>query len=54
MLVNELQTDKGDGTVIMDRDVHIQKIFEIMKDRTKFKALLTDPTIIGEGQLKGF
>ena len=32
-----LRPDKGDGTVTIDRDVYIQKIFEIIKDRTKFK-----------------
>ena len=26
MLVNKLQTDKGDGTVIIDRDVYIQSV----------------------------
>ena len=46
--------DKGDGTVILDRDVYIQKIFEIIKDRTKFKELSTDQTIIREGQLQRF
>ena len=39
-----LRPDKGDGTVIIDRDVYIQKIFEIIKDRTKFKELSTEPT----------
>ena len=43
-----------DGTVIIDRDVYIQKIFEIIKDPTKFKELSTDPTIIREGQLQRF
>ena len=49
-----LRPDKGDSTVIMDRDVYIRKIFEIIKDRTKFKELSTDPTIIMEGQLQRF
>ena len=49
-----LRPDKGDGTGIMDRNVYIQKIFEIIKDRTKFKELSTDPTIIREGQLQRF
>ena len=47
-----LRPDKGDGTIIIDRDVYFQKIFEIIKDRTKFKRLSTDPTIIREGQLQ--
>ena len=49
-----LRPDKGDDTVIIDRDVYIQKIFELIKDRTKFKELSTDPTIIREGQLQTF
>ena len=47
-----MRPDKGDGTVIIDRDVHIQKILELIKDRTKFKELSTDPTIMREGQLQ--
>ena len=43
-----LRPDKGDGTII-SRDVYIQKIFEIIKDRTKFKELSIDPTIKREG-----
>ena len=43
-----LRPDKGDGTII-GRDVYIQKIFEIIKDRTKFKELSIEPTIIREG-----
>ena len=49
-----LQPDKGNGTVIMDRAVYIRKIFEIIKDWTKFKELSTDPTIIKEKKLQRF
>ena len=49
-----LQPDKGDGTVIMVRDVYIWKMFEIIKDRAKFKELTTDSIIIREGQLQRF
>ena len=49
-----LQPDKGDGTAVMVRDVYIRKIFEIIKDRTKFKELSRDPTVIREGQLQRF
>ena len=38
-----LRPDKGNN-IIMDRNVYIQKIFEIMTDRTKFKELSIDPT----------
>ena len=43
-----LRPDKGDG-IIIGRNVYIQKIFEIIKDRTKFKELSIEPTIIREG-----
>ena len=49
-----LRQDKGDGTVIMARDVYIRKIFEIIKDRTKLKEISTDLTTIREGQLQRF
>ena len=44
-----LRPDKGHGVVIIDRDVYIQKTFEIIKDCTKFKELSRDPTTIREG-----
>ena len=49
-----LRPDKGDGTVIIDRDVYTQKICEIIKACTKFKELSTDPTKPSEGQLQRF
>ena len=49
-----LRPNKGDDTVILERDVHIKKIFEIIKDRTKFKELSTESRIIREGQLQSF
>ena len=48
-----LRPDKG-NSIIMDRNVYIQKIFEIMTDRTKFKELSIDPTITCESQLQRF
>ena len=45
-----LRLDKGNN-IIMDRNVYIQKIFEIMTDRTKFKELSIDPT---KSQLQRF
>ena len=39
-----LRPDKGDDTVIIDRNIYIQKIFEIIKDCTKLKEISTDPT----------
>ena len=38
----------------MDRDIYVQKIFEIIKDRTNFKELSTDSTVTRDGQLQGF
>ena len=38
----------------MDRNVYIRRIFVIIKDRTKFKELSTDPTIIRKCQLQRF
>ena len=49
-----LRPNKDDSTVIMHRDVYIRKIFEIIKDRTKFKELPTDQTIIKEYQLQRY
>ena len=45
-----LRLDKGNN-IIMDRNVYIQKICEIMTDRTKFKELSIDPT---KSQLQRF
>ena len=47
-----LRPDKGHGTVIIARNVYIEKIFEIIKYGPKFKELSTDPTIIREVQLQ--
>ena len=49
-----LRQYKNDDTVIMDRVVYIQKILEIIKNRSKFKNLYTDPAIIRGGKLQGF
>ena len=49
-----LRPQKGDGVVIIDRKVYIQKIFEIIKGRTKLKELSTDSTALREGQLHRF
>ena len=49
-----LWPNKDDSKVIIYRDVYIRKIFEIIKDPTKFKELSTDPTIIREYQLQRF
>lgn len=46
-----LGPDKENGTVTMDRGAYIQKIFEIIRERAKFKDLSTDPNITRQGQL---
>ena len=38
----------------MDRDIYVQKIFEIIKDCKNFKELSTDSTVTRDGQLQGF
>ena len=49
-----LRPDKGDGKVIMGRDVYIRKICEVIKHRTKFNKSSIDPTFIREDQPQRF
>ena len=49
-----LRTDKNDDTVVVDRVVYIQKILEIIKNRSKLKKLYTDPAVIRGGKLQRF
>ena len=49
-----LRPDKGSGTVILNRDDYIKKLFDIISDTLKFKELSADPTLLREGQLQGF
>ena len=49
-----MRPDKGNGVVIMDKSVYVEKMLELLSDRTKFKCLKDDPTILREGQLQRF
>ena len=46
--------DKGNGVVILDRSAYLQKMDNILKDQSKFKALSTDPTEAREKRLQRF
>ena len=46
--------DKGNGVVILDKDVHNQAMYKILSDTTKFKKLKEDVTLKREGQLQRF
>ena len=49
-----MRPDKGNGVVVMDRNVYNQKMYELIDDRTKFRKLDNDPTILREGQLQRY
>ena len=49
-----LRPDKGCGTVILDQEEFVKKIYAIINDTSKFKKLSSDPTILREGQLQRF
>ena len=45
-----MRPDKRNGVVIMDKSVYVEKMLELLSDRTKFKCLKDDPIILREGQ----
>ena len=47
-----LKPDKGNGVVIMDRQVYINSCYDIINNPTKFKLLSDDPTIAREARLQ--
>ena len=49
-----VRPDKGNGVVVLDRDIYKQKILEIINDTAKFKKLKDNPTLTREGQLQRF
>ena len=49
-----VRPDKGNGVVILDRDIYDRKILEIINDTAKFKKLKDNPTLTREGQLQRF
>ena len=46
--------DKGNGLVILDKDVYNQAMYKLLSDTTKFKKLKEDLTLKREGQLQRF
>ena len=49
-----LKPDKGNGVVILDRNIYLDSCFDILNDKSKFKLLHKDPTLLREGRLKRF
>ena len=49
-----VRPDKGNGVVVLDRDIYDRKILEIINDTEKFKKLKDNPTLTREGQLQSF
>ena len=49
-----LKPDKGDGVVILDRNIYLDSCFNILNDKSKFKLLDNDPTLLRQGRLKRF
>ena len=49
-----LKPDKGNGVIILDRNIYLDSCFDILNDKSKFKVLDKDPTLLREGRLKRF
>ena len=49
-----LTPDKGNGVVILDRNIYLDSCFNILNDKSKFKLLDNDPTLLRQGRLKRF
>ena len=49
-----LRPDKGSGSVFMNRDDYIKKLYDIISDFSKFKKLSADRKLLREGQLQRF
>ena len=49
-----LRPDEGNGTVVLNRNDYVSKLFDIISDTSKFKKLPADPTLLREGQLQRF
>ena len=47
-----LQPDKGNGVVILDREIYKNSFLEIINDKSKFKSVDKDPTITREVKLQ--
>ena len=49
-----LKPDKGNGIVVLDRDVYDLSILNIINDNTKFKVIANDPTLQREAKLQRY
>ena len=49
-----LKPDKGNGVVILDRNIYLDSCFNILNDQSKFKLLDNDPALLRESRLKRF
>ena len=47
-----LRPDKGCGTVILEKEGYVKKIYAIISDTSEFKKVSSDPTILREGKLQ--
>ena len=41
-----LKPDKGNGVVTLDRNIYLDSCFDILNDKSKFKVLEKDPTLL--------
>ena len=49
-----LKPDKGNGVVIMDKQAYLNACYQIINNRSKFKPLNNDVTLLREGRLQRF
>ena len=49
-----LPSDKGNGVVILDREIYNNSCLGIISDKSKFKHLHADPTLSREAKLQSF
>ena len=49
-----MRLDKGNGVVVLDKKVYLERMYQLVSDETKFRRLGNDPTILREGQLQRF
>ena len=49
-----LRPDKGSGTVVLNRDQYIKRLFDIIGDTSNFKTPAADAILMTVGQLQRF
>ena len=47
-----VRPDKGNGVVILDKNIYLSKMHDLISDKTKFKCLKKDPTITRQEKLQ--